>query len=208
MQKSRIGRVNERLLQVQNDDLTVDMVEWQKPDAIQTKAGSLSERILQRLLVSSKPMSRTELCADQLTGGSVGAVRKTLQRMVNRGVIKIAQTEQGSNGGSPENFYVPAGRKSLGGMQNDVSLDETPCTGTEDQCDTSHSKMEVSLSENGESDKGTKSGGTLSKIVKECLTEDPSDTSGSAPDAPNTVYPRGSDVSDDERQAAFDKWKI
>ena len=29
VQKSRIGRVNERLLQVQNDDLTVEMVEWQ-----------------------------------------------------------------------------------------------------------------------------------------------------------------------------------
>lgn len=208
VQKSRIGRVNERLLQVQNDDLTVDMVEWQKPETIQTKAGSLSERILQRLLVSNKPMSRTELCADQLTGGSVGAVRKTLQRMVNRGVIKVARVEQGSSGGSPENFYVPAGRKSLGGMQNDVSLDETPCTGTEDQCDTSHSEMEVSLSETGESDEGTKSGGTLSKTVKECLTEETSDTNGSAPDAPNTVYPRGSDVSDDERQAAFDKWKI
>ena len=124
--------------------------------------------------------------------------------MVNRGVIKVARVEQGTDGGKPENFYVPAGRKSLGGTQNSVQSAETSSAGTEAQWDTSHSKNGVSHSETGEAE----SNGTLSETVKECLTEDPSDTSGSAPDAPNTVYPRGSDVSDDERQAAFDKWKI
>ena len=157
-------------------------------------------------------MSRAELCADQLTGGSVGAVRKTLQRMLNRGVIKISHTEQGSGGGQPANFYVPAGKKSLGGIQNKGQSDEIPCTGTEAQCDTSQGEIKVSPSENEGADEGAKSGGTLSKTVKECLTEESSDTNGSAPDAPNTVYPRGSTspgaVTDEERRASIDKWKI
>ena len=190
--KSRIGRVGERLLQVQQEDLTVEMVEWQKPDAIQTKAGSLSEKILQRLLVSNQPMSRLELNSDSLVGGSVDAIRKTLQRMVNRGVIKIVETRQGSDGGKPENFYVPAGRKNLGGTQNSVSFPQTPSAGTEAQWDTSHSESSVSHSKTEEAE----SNGTLSETVKECPIENPSDTNGSAPNAPFTEYPRGSSKSE------------
>ena len=210
VQKSRIGRVNERLLQVQNDDLTVEIVEWQKPDAIQTKAGSLSERILQRLLVSSKPMSRAELCADQLTGGSTGAVRKTLQRMLNRGVIKVAEIRSRADGkGSPENYYVPAGRKtsSCGGTQNDVSTEQIPSAGTEDKCDTSHLKPEVSRL--GKTIRNLS--GTLPENEEECPTKESCDSKGSDLSDPNTVYPRGSEDTGtplaDERRAAFDRWK-
>ena len=69
----------------------------------------------------------------------------------------------------------------------------------------------MSLSENEGVDGGAESGGTLSKTIKECLTEDPSDTNGSGPIDPNTVYPRGSEDTGtslaDERREAFDKWK-
>ena len=64
---------------MQRDDLTCEVVEWSKPAAIQTRAGSLTEKILQRLLVSNKPMTMRDLCADQLVGGSVAAVKKTLK---------------------------------------------------------------------------------------------------------------------------------
>ena len=66
----------------------------------------------------------------------------------------------------------------------------------------------MSRSEN----EGVESNGTLSETVKECLIEEPSDTSGSAPIDPDTVYPRAREdsgaVTDEERQAAIDRWKI
>ena len=209
--KSRIGRVGERLLQIQNDDLTVGMVEWQKPDAIQTKAGSLSERILQRLLVSNKPMTMRDLCADQITGGSVSAVKKTLTRMVNRGVIKIAETRPRDDGkGKPENYYVPAGRKtsSCGGTQNDVSDKQIPSAGTEVKQDKSRSENEVSRL--GETIKGLT--GTPAESQEECPIKESSDAKGSDLNDPDTVYPHARQesgaVTDEERQRSINKWDI
>ena len=205
--KSRVGRKDERLLQMQRDDLTCEVVEWSKPSAIQTRAGSLTEKILQRLLVAGKPMSRTELCADQLVGGSVAAVRKTLQRMVNRGVIKIAEARSREDGkGKPENYYVPAGNKisSCGGTQMSASREQIPSAGTEDKWDTSSGDSKVSRLTETIQDLN----GTPSENQEECPVKDPSDTNESSPGDIGGHTPRTGAVTDDERQAAFDKWKI
>ncbi len=202
--KSRIGRAGERLIQNQLEDLTVTLTEWQKPDEIQTKAGSLSEKILNRLLVSGAPMSRLELGADPLVGGSTSALRKTIQRMLNRGVINIHHEEQGSNGGKPQQFYVPAGKRSLGGTQTTAPFGQTPSAGTEDQWDTSHSKRGVSRWKKPNNRTGAKSNGTPLKTEDECPIDNASDTNGSAPTTPMSGYPRG---LDDVQKAAFDRWR-
>jgi len=205
--KSRVGRKDERLLQMQRDDLTCEVVEWQKPDAIQTRAGSLIEKILQRLLVAGKPMSRTELCADQLVGGSVAAVRKTLQRMVNRGVIKIAEKHPRADGkGKHENYYVPAGNKisSCGGTQISASREQIPSAGTEDKRDTLSEDSNVSQLGKTIRDLG----GTPAEKQEQCPVKNPSDTNESSPGDIGGHTPRTGAVTDDERQASFDKWKI
>ena len=44
--KSRLNRSGESLLQTQNDDLTVSLVEAKKSEELQTRAGSVAERIM------------------------------------------------------------------------------------------------------------------------------------------------------------------
>ena len=87
--KSRLNRSGESLLQTQNDDLTVSLVEAKKSEELQTRAGSVAERIMNRLQTRGDWMSRQDLNADGLVGGSVSAIQKTLQRLENRGVVEV-----------------------------------------------------------------------------------------------------------------------
>jgi len=102
--KSRIGREGERLIQTQHEDLTVSIVEARRPEEAQTRAGTLAERIMNRLQTSKVPLSRKDLNADPVVGGSVAAIKKTLQRLENRGVLEVDERTTGS-GGSGEKFY-------------------------------------------------------------------------------------------------------
>jgi ribosomal protein S25 len=101
--KSRINRSGETLIQTQNDDLTVSLVEAKKPKEIQTRAGTVAERIMNRLQTSNQPLSRHDLNADPLVGGSVSAIKKTLQRLENRGVVEVIERTSHTN--APEKFY-------------------------------------------------------------------------------------------------------
>jgi ribosomal protein S25 len=100
--KSRIGRSGESLIQTQNDDLTVSLVEAKKPEEMQTRAGTVAERIMNRLQTSKHPMSSSDLKSDPLVGGSVAAIRKTLQRLENRGVVHVTKR---STPTGPVNLY-------------------------------------------------------------------------------------------------------
>jgi len=92
--KSRLNRSGESLLQTQNDDLTVSLVEAKKSEELQTRAGSVADRIMNRLQTHQGWLSRHELNADPLVGGSVAAIKKTLQRLENRGVVEV-ETKEG-----------------------------------------------------------------------------------------------------------------
>ena len=89
--KSRLNRSGESLLQTQNDDLTVSLVEVKKSEELQTRAGSVAERIMNRLQTHGDWVTRQELNADPLVGGSVSAIKKTLQRLENRGVVEVEE---------------------------------------------------------------------------------------------------------------------
>ena len=86
--KSRLNRSGESLLQTQNDDLTVSLVEAKRSEEMQTRAGSVAERIMNRLQTKDAWFTRHQLNSDPLVGGSIAAIKKTLQRLENRGVIE------------------------------------------------------------------------------------------------------------------------
>ena len=206
--KSRIGRSGERLLQVQNEDFTLSLAEVKKPDEMQTRAGTQAEKILNRLLTSGRPMSLKDLNADSLVGGSVAANRKTIQRMLNRGLIAVVRTEQGSRGGRPEEFYAPVG--SSRGETIDVSTSsQTPCAGTDSQVDT---PAEVDTCPLGVSDSLER---TSDPQVDTCPTEaecpvgKPSPQQGSGPEWTVSPNPHARDVEENRkaRMASDKKWK-
>lgn len=89
--KSRINRKGETLIQSQMDDLTIHIKEIKKKEEVQTKAGSVADRIMNRLQTSEAWMTRADLNGDPLVGGSVAAIRKTLQRLEGRGVVEVKE---------------------------------------------------------------------------------------------------------------------
>ena len=131
--KSRLNRSGESLLQTQNDDLTVSLVEAKKPEEMQTRAGSVAERIMNRLQTSKEWVTRQELNADPLVGGSVAAIKKTLQRLENRGVIEILEKPNPA-GGDPIKLYrslqsSPRGEIISGGQVPLKSVDDSSSRG-------------------------------------------------------------------------------
>ena len=111
--KSRINRSGETLIQTQEEDLTVSLVEIAKKEEMQTRAGSVGERIMNRLQTKDEWVSRQELNSDPLVGGSVAAIQKTLQRLENRGVIEVM--EKPSTQGRPTKLYRAIRVRTCGG---------------------------------------------------------------------------------------------
>ena len=58
------------LLQTQEADLTLSIKEVAKDDSVKTRAGSIQDKVLTRLRVTGRWMTRQELNADPLVGGS------------------------------------------------------------------------------------------------------------------------------------------
>ena len=85
------------------DDLTIHLKEIKKKEEVQTKAGTVSDRIMNRLMTSETWMSRSDLNSDPLVGGSVEAIKKTLQRLEGRGVVEVK--EEKSPQGQPTKLY-------------------------------------------------------------------------------------------------------
>ena len=106
VEKSRAGRDGTTLLMKLEDDLTFSLTDFVEGDADSSSPASVVDRVLHRLrAVYPRSLSRTELAADSLCGGSVSGIRKGLQRLVSRGLIEIAETQNKTAGGSPVNSY-------------------------------------------------------------------------------------------------------
>jgi len=107
IEKSRSGRSGTQLLLKQEGDLTFSLADW-TPEVDPTNAApsGVTDRVLQRLrIVHPATRTRRDLDADPLCGGSTGAVRKSLQRLLKRGLIEIATQQHTEKGGKPENAY-------------------------------------------------------------------------------------------------------
>jgi hypothetical protein len=122
--KSRINRQGESMIQTQNEDLTVSIVEAKKPEEMQTRAGTVAERIMNRLQTHQGWMTRSDMNSDPLINGSVAAIKKTLQRLQNRGLLVVM--ERPSPKGCPTKLYKALSSRAQGGSKEVSPLGENP----------------------------------------------------------------------------------
>jgi hypothetical protein len=85
--KSREGNEGKQLKLTQEDDLTFTLADVEAPPG-EDQPASVVDRVLVRLRDSRKPMSRTQLNADPLCGGKVEAIRKALERLEAKGLVR------------------------------------------------------------------------------------------------------------------------
>jgi hypothetical protein len=170
---------------------------------MQTRAGTVAERIVNRLVTARRPMTRKELNADPLVGGSIGAIKKTLQRLVNRGIVEVVEATQRSSckGGKKELAY-----QALRGESSDVSRSsKNPSAGTDHERDTPivDSSCPIQDSEAGSHERD-KSPGT-----NECPIEEPSAEQGSGAKGTEDLCPRarGQRSTDELERLNDEAWK-
>jgi hypothetical protein len=86
--KSREGNEGKQLILRQKEDLTFSLQDLPAVDGVDSASpASIIDRVLQRLRTKGTPMTKAELNADPLLGGSVSAISKSLQRLVDRGLV-------------------------------------------------------------------------------------------------------------------------
>ena len=203
--KSRLNRSGESLVQTQNEDLTVSLAEVPKSEELQTRAGSVAERIMNRLQTHQGWMTRKDLNSDPLVGGNVSAIRKALQRLVNRGKLETRALQQNKSGKAELEYRALFVR---GGTKEVSQLDETPCNDSLSKWDSPKNEDGCPISD---PTPGAPKRDTFSK-KDECPIKEPSAGAGS--DVIETLshspHARGqertpSEVSDSLKQAR-DLW--
>ena len=107
VEKSRSGRGGSQLLLKQEADLCFTLADW-TPEVDPTNASpsGTTDRVLQRLrVVYPNTRTRSDLNSDPLCGGSVAAVRKSLQRLLKRGLIEAVAADRTNQKGSAEHHF-------------------------------------------------------------------------------------------------------
>jgi hypothetical protein len=133
VEKSRAGRDGSRLLMKLEDDLTFSLADYVETDVESANPASVVDRVLQRLRAAyPRALAVTDLAADPLCGGKVAAIRKSLQRLLSRGLIEIGGVAESGKAGRPSNQYVallsrdishkgcPIGTKSSARQENQI----------------------------------------------------------------------------------------
>ena len=122
VEKSRAGRDGSKLLMKLENDLTFSLADYVELDGDSASPASVVDRVLQRLRAAHpRSLSRADLAADPLCGGSVTAIRKALQRLVSRGLVEVNGTTESSGGAASLFQAVSASR--------DMSLNSCPTLG-------------------------------------------------------------------------------
>jgi hypothetical protein len=89
VEKSRAGRDGSTLLMKLENDLTFSLADYVETEGNEGPA-TVVDRVLQRLrAVHPRSLSRSDLAADPLCGGSVTAIKKATQRLVSRGLAVV-----------------------------------------------------------------------------------------------------------------------
>jgi len=138
--KSRLNRSGETLIQTQNEDLTVSLVEAKKSEELQTRAGSVADRIMNRLQTRQDWMSREDLNGDPLVGGSVSAIQKTLQRLENRGVVEVMKKSVPGHAGSIKLYRSLSHVRAHGEGRTSGQVQEIPVVDSPKRVDTGSSE--------------------------------------------------------------------
>jgi hypothetical protein len=133
VEKSRAGRDGSKLLMKLEHDLTFSLADYVELDVESASPASIVDRVLQRLRAAHpRALSRQDLAADPLCGGSVSAIQKATQRLLSRGLLEMAGTSPNPSGGSPLVLFqavlsrgecqkvCPTEAKPLVGLENTV----------------------------------------------------------------------------------------
>jgi hypothetical protein len=109
--KSREGNEGKQLILRQKEDLTFSLQDLPPADDTDTAGpASIIDRVLQRLRTKAVPMTKAELNADPLLGGSVSAIAKSLQRLVDRKLVAV----EGDR--SSKRYYAVLAHRGGGGV--------------------------------------------------------------------------------------------
>ena len=130
VEKSRAGRDGTKLLMKLEDDLTFSLADYVEVDETSASPASVVDRVLTRLRSAyPRAMSRADLAADPLCGGSVAGIRKGLGRLVSRGLIQVAEAVPGKGGGKATNLYRAVLSRDM--CVNKCPIGEEPSQGLE-----------------------------------------------------------------------------
>lgn len=183
VEKSRAGRDGTKLLMKLEDDLTFSLTDFVEADADSTSPASVVDRVLNRLRAAyPRALSRTDLAADSLCGGSVSGIRKGLQRLVSRGLIEPVGSSRGSKGGSPAKSYRAVLSRDM--CVNKCLTEEEPSQALESPVgqadDVSHCSERLERENPGVIDAVADQLRKQWDTPDPCPTDNPSDTKGSA----------------------------
>lgn len=133
VEKSRAGRDGSKLLMKLENDLTFSLTDYVELDGDSSSPASVVDRVLQRVRSAyPRSVTRSDLAADPLCGGSVAGIRKATQRLVSRGLIQVVAERPSKGGGSPSPEYLavtsrekpinvcPTGEKLSQGLESTV----------------------------------------------------------------------------------------
>jgi len=180
VEKSRAGRDGSKLLMKLENDLTFSLTDYMELDGDTSSPASVVDRVLQRVRSAyPRSVTRADLAADPLCGGSVAGIRKAVQRLVSRGLVGVVEERPSKGGGSPTAFYravssrekpinmCPTGEESSQGLESTVGqpLEVSHC------CPTAGQPVAES----------SQSSGTQWDNPTACPTVNSSDTKVSAP---------------------------
>lgn len=130
IEKSRSGRGGTQLLMKQEQDLSFTLSDWTpEVDPSNASPSGITDRVLQRLRVVY-PACRTQkdLVADPLCGGSIAGVKKSVQRLLKRGLIVEADKTNDGSTGRPRVLYQAV--LSRGEIVNVCPFKVKPSAGT------------------------------------------------------------------------------
>jgi hypothetical protein len=205
IEKSRSGRGGTSLLLRQEADLSFTLADWTpEVDPNETSPSGITDRVLQRLrVVYPASKTREELNADALCGGSVAAIRKSLQRLQKRGLIHVLETKGTEKGGRPANVYQAVVALSRGEGGKGGPIDQTTCSSNE-----SAMGQEV---DSGNKCPTAEVAGTLSVELEACPNADSLHSSGSEQVDTSGMYPpvregRTTGELDQIKQASAEAW--
>lgn len=209
IEKSRCGRSGTQLLMQQEADLSFSLRDFTpEVDPQDTTPASHSDRVLQRLrTVFPRSLSRQDLDADPLLGGTVAATRKALQRLEKRGLIRVVEAIQLPKGGVPLNMYqaVLSTTRGRGETAEGVPHEQNPSAGTDLQWDAPPKTQGGVPSVDGSHQSAPKAMGHPLQNKQGCPNADPSAGAGSAHLGHPTEYPRARRGSLEEATEAWDE---
>jgi hypothetical protein len=191
IEKSRSGRSGTCLIMNMEADLSFSVADFTKEiDETKTTPDGIVDRVLMKVrTIYPRAITREELNSDSLVGGRVAAIKKSLQRLVKKGLVEEWK-EEGRYG---KNQYKAVLARGEGGGESPPS--KNPVTGTPPRGDNQGGQESCPLSKSR--------GDNQNKEKDACPPSKPSTGAGSAQGGQPDKYPPAR--TDDELNSCMDQ---